>query len=174
VLAAPFLPGRDRGTACFLLYLGVLGLVAWLGWPTGGRFDFRAEAGRMFTLTAVYALVYFAIGRWLRGRLPPTVAGNHLGRFLLPVALFLLILVPLLIDAFVRRDVGLWHVGHALNPFFTIAEFAFDSERWARIVDVVAIAAGLAVLLQVPAVLRGVHEVLAAGAARAPRAGSGG
>lgn len=174
LLAAPFLPGRDRGTACFLLYLLLLGALALLA-PRASATPRDVEViTRMGAMTAVYALVYFGIGRWLRSRLPASVTGNHVARFLLPLTLFLGIIAPLLIDAFVRREVGEWHPGHLLNPFLTIAEFAFRSERWEAVQSSFLVALVVVVVLQLPACLRGVREVLAAGAAaRARERGDG-
>jgi hypothetical protein len=56
VLATPFLPGRDRGTACLLLYAAALGSLASAYWPasTGGVFDFAGVFGRFGVMATVY------------------------------------------------------------------------------------------------------------------------
>ncbi len=169
LLAAPFLPGRDRGAACFCLFVLVLTGV-WLAWPAAASSTWTADMQRGITrlgaMTLAYALAWLTLGRWLRGRLPATVQGNHLARLLVPVAFFLAMLVPALFDVFARQSVGQWHLGHLLNPVWTIEEFAFAESRWpmAQVPVWIAIAVGLA--LQLPALLGGVREVLAAGAAR--------
>ena len=168
VLAAPFLPGRDRGTACFTIYALALTLVGWLGWPRGsGSLFGMAEPVAEFALMALaYTFVYLGLGRWLRSRLPPTLQGNHLARFLLPVALFLFILVPVLIDVFAHGEMRSWHPGHLMNPFVTIDAFVLSSQRWDLAWPMLQIVLPVVVALQVPAIWRGVREVLVAGAAR--------
>lgn len=165
--AAPFLPGRDRGMACLLLYLGVILTLVWTQGPTGSGWSGRMFDGvrRLSTYTAAYAVVYLAIARWLRSKLPQGVGGNHVARALLPLLLVALIVVPLLVDVFVQGEVDGWHFGHVMNPFWTISEFAFRDGHW-RITPVLASAGAVVAALQLPAIVRGVREVLAAAAAR--------
>lgn len=172
ILVAPFLPGRDRGIACFVIYAAVLVGIAWWVWPNAGAtrpFAFTDEIARMGLLTLAYALVYLGLGRWLRARLPANQTGNYIGRFLLPGVLFLFMLVPALIDLFTRGEVDAWHVGHVMNPVWAMEQFAWDRENWPAAEQPAkwAVVAGLA--LQLPTILRGVREVLAAGRARKAR-----
>jgi hypothetical protein len=174
VLATPFLPGRDRGTACLLLYAAALGSLASAYWPasTGGVFDFAGVFGRFGVMATVYGLFYLGAGRVVRGFLPDTIAGNHGGRFVLPVLLFLGCVLPRLVDLFLRGEADEWWFVHVTNPFWTIAEFTRD--RFAAAKNVFLVALVVLTLLQVPAVLRGVREVLRASAARRAREGAEG
>lgn len=165
VLTAPFLPGRNRGALCVVLYLLVVGAVVMLWWPVGSKRTFIQGAARMVAMTGAYAVIYLALGRWLRGWLPPTVMGNHLARFLLPMLLLVCCVAPLLLDVFVQGRVRGWHIGHVMNPFLTIDEFMSSSRR-GTIVNGLLIAASVAVALQLPALLGGVREVLAAARGR--------
>lgn len=165
VLAAPFLPGRNRGALCVVLYLLLVGAVAMAWWPAFTTRHFLQSAARMSAMTGAYAVIYLALGRWLRGRLPATVMGNHVARFLLPMLLLVCCVAPLLLDVFVQGRVRGWHIGHVMNPFLTIDEFMSSSRR-GSIVDGLLIAAGVAVALQLPALLGGVREVLAASRSR--------
>ena len=173
VLAAPFLPGRDRGMLCLMVYATALALVAWLAWPAGSstmRVDMRVEVAKVGLFTLTYTFVYLGLARWLRGRLPAGLPGNHLARFLLPVSVFLFILVPVLIDLFTRGEVDDWHVGHVMNPFWTIEQFVFRRNgMWQEAETPLLTVLAVALLLQVPACVRGVREVLAAGAVRKSR-----
>lgn len=165
--AAPFLPGRDRGMACVLLYLVAIVALVWTQGPSGSGWSGRMFDGlrRLSTYTAAYAVVYLAIARWLRSRLPASVGGSHAARALLPLVLVAFMVVPLLIDVFVHGEVDDWHFGHVMNPFWTISEFAFRDGHW-RITPVLASAAAVVAALQVPLFVRGVREVLAAAAVR--------
>lgn len=168
LLVAPFLPGRDRGHLCVALYLVLLGgLIAAL-WPTGLAVRSMDSGWRQCSLIVGYGLLFLGIGRFVRDRLPSTLAGNHIGRVVLPVLLIAAMVVPMLIDVFTQGSVRGWHVGHALNPFWTIFHFGFDRgdrDGFGMLLAVLA----LAVLLQVPSWLRGVREVLRAAAARRQR-----
>ncbi|MFY9344212.1 MAG: hypothetical protein WAT39_17100, partial [Planctomycetota bacterium] len=133
LVVAPFLPGRERGTACFCLYVALLAGVAWWLRPIavpGATFRFGDDVERMTAATLAYALPYFGYGRWLRGRLPAGLPGNHLARFLLPGSLFLFMLLPVLFDLFLRGEVREWHPGHLLNPFWTIEHWALRASTW--------------------------------------------
>lgn len=123
---AALLPGRDRGMLCFAVYAGLLAAIALIGWPLVIPASLRRHDGDVLTIgvmALMYALIYLGIARWVRDRLPDTVQGNHGGRFFVPVILFLFCLVPLLIDVVMRGGAQSWHVGHAMNPFWTIEEF---------------------------------------------------
>ena len=168
-LLAPLLPGRDRGLLCFTLYAGLMLLIGACFWPSSGRGlpFYLADRVAVFGLGSLaYAMVYLGIGRWLRDRLPDTLQGNHAGRFLLPVVLFLFIIVPVLVDVVMRGDVRNWHIGHIMNPFWTLEEWStqWDSVQW-----VVFPALLLAVLLQLAAFQRGCSEVSQASAQRRKR-----
>ena len=166
-LGAPFLPGRDRGLLCFAIYLLLLGAAAALWWPPsrGGLFDMSTGLWRVGTMTAGYACFYLWLGHLLRGRLPTTVQGNQLARFLLPLTLLAFVLVPILIDVFVRGSSGNWHPGHLLNPFWTIAEFDRRDGGMPIQLFCNAVIVGF-LMLSLPIALRGVREVGQAAARR--------
>lgn len=163
-LAAPLLPGRDRGMLCFTAFTLVLSVVGWSFWPQGGSPeqgpDFAARVGLM---VFAYGLFYLNTGRWLRGLLPETVSGSQAGRVVMPVLLFACIVVPLLVDGLRGGYVGEWHWGHVLNPFWTTVHAV--SDRWGDAQPVVLGALVVLSLAQVPIWIRGVGEVTRASAA---------
>jgi hypothetical protein len=171
LLVAPLLPGRDRGTLCFVLFLLLLGvpaavLAAML--PGGfGRTAVGASFALMAAMAAAYALAYFSIARFVRSKLPPTIAGNNVARVLLPVILLAFIMVPILLDVFGRGSVR-WHWLHVMNPFWTIERFAWRSWRSGdtEVTGIVVAALVALLVLQLPACWRGIAEVRAAAAAR--------
>jgi hypothetical protein len=166
VLAAPFLPGRDRGLLCQSLYLLLLGAVLATIWPRTGRarsgFDEMWPVG---TLLLGYGLLWNFFGHLVRGRLGPAVAANNVARVLLPVLFLAACLLPPLVDVFVHGEIGGWHVGYVLNPFATVQHFASPDRQDGGLLAMLVLLGG-AVLLQVPFWWRGVREVLAASAAR--------
>lgn len=167
----PLLPGRDRGLLCFTLYAALLSLVAVVFWPNPATGFFRSasrQIANMGFMTLTYAMVYLGLGRWVRDRLPDTLQGNHAGRFLLPVLIFLFCVVPLLVDVTTRGHVRSWHIGHIMNPFWTIDEWSRGS-NWSQAgFAVLAVLVGVT-LLQVPTYLRGFREVRQAVQARRER-----
>lgn len=167
LLVAPFLPGRDRGHLCVTLFVLVLAGLLVVIWPTSTRISLRA-GWRVGALVGAYGLFWLSIGRYVRGFLKPTVAGNHVGRFLVPVLLLAASVLPILIDVFSFGEVAYWHVGHVLDPFFTVVEFTLRRDEHAGYWVLLAALLGVQVL-SVPAWWRGVHEVLAAAAARRAR-----
>jgi ABC-type transport system involved in cytochrome c biogenesis permease component len=170
LLVAPLLPGRDRGLLCgvlFALLIGSLGALFYTPPPpsSGGfSFDFASAFWRATWVTFAYMFFFYGLVRTLRGRLPETLGGNHGARFLAPLLVLLGIVLPLLFDGLVRGRVDDWHVGHLLNPFWTIATAVDRGDDEVR--TLVMLVGGLVLLLQAPALLRGVREVLAASAAR--------
>ncbi len=166
LLAAPFLPGRDRGLLCQSLYLLLLGAVLATIWPRTGRarsgFDEMWPVG---TLLLGYGLLWNFFGHLVRGRLGPAVAANNAARVLLPILFLAACLLPALVDVFVHGEIGGWHVGYVLNPFATVQHFARTENRDEGLATMLALLGG-AVLLQLPFWWRGVREVLAASAAR--------
>lgn len=166
-LWAPLLPGRDRGMLCFAIYTGFLGIIVLIGWPWISPVSLRShEVLTVGVMVVMYALVYLGIARWVRDRLPDTVQGNHGGRVFVPVILFLFCLVPLLIDVLTRGRAQSWHIGHAMNPFWTIEKFyrvGDDALATCSVVLLVVIA------LHVRTFLRGLQEVQAASLAHRRR-----
>ncbi|MBL8755305.1 MAG: hypothetical protein JNK15_18540 [Planctomycetes bacterium] len=168
LVAAPFLPGRDRGMACLVLYLAWLGGLVAVLWP-GTSSRWIGELLRSAGLCVPYAIVYLGLGRWLRGFLPSSVAGNHVARVLLPLAVVVFMILPALVDLMLRGDVRGWHVGHVMNPFWTI-DVHNRAEAWSSVLPwAIGVSIG-GLLLQVPAMVRGQAEVAAAAAVRRERA----
>lgn len=173
LLLAPMLPGRDRGFLCALLFLLLLGAVAAPLWAVPSTRSWRPDFLRLGGMVAAYTVIYLTFGRLLRGRLPATVLGNHAARVALPLLLFVACVLPLLFDLLVLGGVVRWHPGHALNPFFTIGEFAWR-DSGDEVLGLLAASAGGLVLLQVRTLWGGVREVLAASAAARAREAAGG
>ncbi len=174
LVVAPLLPGRDRGMLCLVLFFVLLGAVSVAIWPAAGGFT---RMNRMFAVltgcAASYAMIFLSLAKWTRGHLPATVQGNHLARFLVPILILAGSVLPLLFDVLVNGHVREWHWGHVLNPFWTAAEATGGSGAWMR--APLWWAGGICAALQVPSLLRGVREVLAASkertAAEAQRSG---
>lgn len=125
----------------------------------GGRQD---DAWRMLAFVIAYAVIYLSLVKMVRSRLPETAVFNHATRFLFPFLLAVCCLVPLLFDALLANGVRGWHVGHALNPFYTM--YRFVDRRGAGADDVVlglSIFAAALLLLQAPSLAAGIREVLA-------------
>ncbi|MCC7398793.1 MAG: hypothetical protein IT455_17130 [Planctomycetes bacterium] len=166
LLASPFLPGRDRGLLSLLLFFILLVPMFLLG-STLASSSLRAEWGlRFLALGSTYTMIYAALLHWLRGRLPETQGGSHTARFLAPVLIAAACIVPTLVDVFVRGEVDDWHVGHALNPFWTINHLLWQQERWSKAMPVVLLVLVAVVTWRLPAMLRGVAEVQRAASAR--------
>jgi hypothetical protein len=166
---ALLLPGRDRGLLCFVTYITLLLVIAAVFWPnlgagaSGRIMRWMGPAGLM---TIGYALVYLGLGRWVRDRLPDNLRGNHAGRFMLPVMLFLFCLVPVLVDLVTRPGVHRWHFGHIMNPFWTIDKWAgnWSDAQWFLFPVLL-----VTLLLQLPVFFRGVREVAKASTERRSR-----
>ena len=122
----------------------------------------------MNVMIGSYTILYATMGRWLRARMPAGVAGNHMARVGVPLLLFLFCVLPLLLDAFVQGGVNGFHAGHVMNPFFAIGDQAFGAmgTSWAT---GLLLAAGIAIVLQLPVLLGGAREVLVAARERRAR-----
>ncbi|HEB52823.1 MAG TPA: hypothetical protein ENI87_06175 [bacterium] len=171
LLLAPLLPGRDRGALCLLLFHVLLVAIAVAFWPLASvrRWHPAAVLPRVGAMTMAYVWVYLGLLRWLRARLPENVRGSQAARVLLPAMLFLFCVAPLLVDAIVRGGPDEWHLGHVMNPFWTIAEFAGQDKT--ELFPTVYAVIGLALLPQLPAFVRGLREVSAASRRNRSRAG---
>lgn len=162
LLAAPFLPGGDRGFLFVLAFLGmnvvVAGLLPWLHGVLPRR-NISYFVGGL----ACYLIIYMSVMRTLRGGgqgQRPRIRGI-VGTILL---LVLACAVPLVHDI-ARFGHVRWNWAHLLNPFFTISEF--ESRAKVEVLLVLAAFAALFVVLRLPGMWRGVREVLEASRARA-------
>lgn len=167
VLVSPFLPGRDRGAQCTLLYYGLL--LAMLFWwqPIAGPSvsSWEIVMWRTALLSLAYAVLYLGIARCLRHLMPVAVLGNHLARFATPMVLLAGCILPFIFDVTALDRHRAWHPGHLLNPFYTIGA-SFADKHDVRTYELpLAIGAMAAVVLLLSAV-RGWREVLEASAAR--------
>lgn len=170
VLVAPFLPGRDRGLLCIVLYVLMLGGLLWTIWPVGS--SILEEGRRVGLLVAAYGMFWLSVGRFVRGFLKPTIAGNHVGRFVLPMLLLAACVIPVLIDVFAKGEVDGWHPGHVLNPFFSVVWFSmrrdYHEGYWVLLAGLLAVQ-----LVALPGLWRGVREVTTAAAVRRAREADG-
>ena len=170
IVAVPLLPGRDRGMLCFTMFAALLFGLAATFWPspTESTYDVADFVYRLGLTTLAYGFVYLLIGRWLRAWFPETVKGSQAARVALPLFLFFCIVVPLLIDGFSGGRVSGWHLGHVLNPFWTMERFCLgmNPARWEAAEPFVITSLAVGALAQVPIWVRGVREVARAARAR--------
>ncbi len=164
LLAAPFLPGGGRGLVFAALLLAGLGAVELVGQQgIATRLWMANDERAIFMLGILYAAFYLSAARLLRGRLGRGARSNWIARGAMVVFMFLGCVVPLVVEALATGDIGRWHAGHVLNPFWTIAEAGRNPDE---ALGVLGLLAAAAVLLNVPAMATGVREVLDAAAAR--------
>lgn len=170
-VASPFLPGRDRGAQCILLYFGILLLLLHQYWPTtvAATPRWTAILWRSALVAIAYVMIYLGIARGLRHLMPAAVVGNHLARFATPMVLLAGCILPFIFDVAVVEGRRGWHPGHVLNPFYTMvgpatagSANAAEDERYA----LPLLLGGLAGALLVISAVRGWREVFAAAAAR--------
>ncbi len=180
LLVAPLLPGSGRGLLFVLLLAGVTLLGAdrlprWLD-GIGPQERFFREACAAWA----YVIFYAGLGRFLRGRMPAGPRGSVLARFALPLAILVLALLPVIVRLlFTGRGSAEWSAMDATNPFATLAamETPYLLSHGATTLDPYPYAiyaplglAALALLVNLPGVVRGLGEVVAAAKARRARA----
>ncbi|MBK8096774.1 MAG: hypothetical protein IPK26_06685 [Planctomycetes bacterium] len=164
VLVAALLPGRDRGLLFMILYQALVAGVVGVSWVAAGGMSGTMSARGMWEVygfTLAYVLIYLCLGRFVRTLLPATPMGGNLGRIAIPLLVMVFTIVPFLFDALVQGHVRGWHVGHALDPFFTIEKFAWR-DRGEDVIVGLLILAGVLVALSLPALLRGLAEAAVA------------
>lgn len=169
LLVAPLLPGRDRGLLCMVGYVALVGALTWLSWSprTGSFFRFDEAMVRGGAMIAAYAFAYLTLVRLARSVLPEQVLFNHGARFAAPLLVLVGCLLPLLYDGLLAGGVDDWHIGHLLNPFWTIAEFSDQAGDTA--VQVSLVVCAVLLVLQALPLGRGVLEVVTAAAERRRR-----
>lgn len=166
-LTAPFLPGGGRGV-WFAIWLSALGLAAGLGLPVLAGVGIDREAGQVCLFAWLYVLIFAAMGGVIRRALPEgrrfslIAFGASLGTILM------LSILPLVVHALMSRRLH-WNVAHVFNPFFTIDEIR---GRAGSACVVLPIVATVGILLSLPAIRRGLREVIVASAERRRRAGA--
>lgn len=176
LLLAPLLPGGGRGLLFVLLLAGVTLLGAdRLPWWVDGRGP-STEAFEQAAAAWAYVVFYAGLGRLFRGRMPAGTRGSVMARFALPIAILLLALLPSVVDLVASGRTGGWNALYATNPFATLFAIraahlgipGYEVHPGAAYAPWILAALGLA--LNVPALVRGVVEVLAASKARRARA----
>jgi hypothetical protein len=161
LLTAPLLPGRGRALAFLLAFGAALWVAAELCRAGSGK-PRDGERERVLLFLAVYVVIYLSLTKLLRGLLPETLAGSYAARVVLPVLLILCCVVPVLLDTLFAGGVHGWHVGHALDPFYTLEEFGFSRRSSGDDVLVgLGLFAGALLCVQVPSLARAFGEVLA-------------
>jgi hypothetical protein len=174
-LAIPLLPGGGRG----LLFTILVGATAVGGAAVGlhlvGAGTSAYEGTWILAFgTWGYGVPYAGLGRLLRGRLPRGARGTVLGRVALPLVIGILALLPLLVDLVSRGRSGDWTPMHVLSPVSTIDhalrrsgsglhDGLDEAYGWLGAVTAVVL------LLNGPAVVRGVGEVMTASRTRRAR-----
>lgn len=162
LLAAPFLPGSDRGLL-FMLVLWAVGAAGMFLLPAlVGRVP-HGSTTRFVLLVIPYVIIYAVTMRILRGNGP---GARPRMRALLLTSLLLVgaCVAPLLFDLFAYGSLDHWHMGHVLNPFFTIGDFAWRGNDTLTVV--LWILAAVLLATRVPGMIRGVREVMEASRAR--------
>jgi hypothetical protein len=163
LLAAPFLPGSDRGLLFLLLLLGVLiGLAKLVVAVTGAHV--ASEMGAVVTMVLCYLVIWTCVLRWLRGD-----SRGHKGRVRAIAGLVLLFVLacalPAVLDLATAGEIQRWSWPHLLNPFFTLGAFMFRHEP--AVPWVLMLLAIVCLLTRLRGLHAGVQEVLEASRARA-------
>ncbi|MCC7139564.1 MAG: hypothetical protein IT460_14165 [Planctomycetes bacterium] len=166
LLCAPFLPGGARGFLwTVFLALGAF-LLAW-GLPLAVGTQAQPVALERTATAWCYVVVYAGVARLLRNRFADPGRGAVFARIAFPVVLLLVTLLPSVSDLFLPAGSAPAAV-HALSPFRALGDHLVGDLPWLR--AAVAAAAALVLLLQAPAIARGLRETLAASAERRARA----
>lgn len=163
--AAPFLPGGNRGLVyCALLAAVGVGVGFVVPWLAGQPVD--REAGLACALAWMYLPILALLARAIRSRLP---SGRKYSLFAFSgtlLAVLLFSILPIVVHLFADDRIDRWHVGHVLDPFFTVAE---GTRRSSDAIFFLTPIAGVCLLLSIPWMIRGIREVTDASRARPRR-----
>jgi hypothetical protein len=167
-LVAPLLPGSGRGVAFVVLSSATIFAFAFGLELLGRARGFGAHTGWPGWDTVLlcwgYCAGYTSLGRLLRGRLPPGPQTSRLARSGVAAMVLLGCVVPMFLDIMISGRVSGWSWLHLTNPFWTM-----DTGRRDDAFVAVLIGALLVLALNLPAMLRGVREVLDASRERRER-----
>jgi hypothetical protein len=169
VLYAPLLPGGARGFLYLLLnVLALLGVGWWIVWT---YLPSELEHQRFMICLACYLLIYLgigcALGRWCAA-VSHDIRPGHIR--VLTLILFAVGCIGPYVPLLFQYDYGSsFHPVMITNPLATLIHVADNRAHSAFIVPVLAVGAGLAVLVNVPAMFRGVREVVLAESGPKPR-----
>ena len=170
LLAAPFLPGGGRGMLFTLLLAGVAiaGAALCPRWFEGrgpGLSGWRSAVGAW-----AYTLLFASLVGALRRRvLAPGPRGSTIARVGAPFLLLLFTLVPTIFDLLRGTPSRSWNVLRLLSPAHTLEEIGRTDGAGEALPSLLTLTA-LLLLFQVPTIVRGLRETLAASRGRAPRA----
>lgn len=169
-LVAPLLPGSGRG----LLFVVLLAAVAMGGtvllpevWGDGSDKSNPID-DQMAVGVWCYVVLFSALGCALRGRLAPVDTRNWWARALLPVLMMLSALVPLLVGVVgsTRSVMRRWSPLQLFNPFASLSHLGEKT----TVMSWLAAATGVALVVNIAAMVRGVSEVMEASRQRRRRA----
>ena len=168
VLVSPLLPGAGRGLLFTILLGGlVLAGVAFLPGLWGVNTPGRPQTWDTLYAVWLYIVFFSAVGCLVRRCLADAESRNWWARAALPILLMVSVIVPLLISVVAGGGVmRRWNPLHILNPFFTIDRLWRDDE----ILVWLGAVTGVLVTINLPAILRGVLDVLRASKNRRARA----
>jgi len=157
MFATPFLPGGGRG----LLHTWLVALTAMIGvalYPAiaGESADF--DGFRAALLAWSYTVIYATGTRLLRARLPGGPRGTRIARFVAPIAILLVALLPMLGQALLGNGLRQWSLLHIGNPIWTITEVMDKSGRSGAPPNI-SILVLSALVVSLPSILRGYTEV---------------
>lgn len=160
ILLAPLLPGGARGFLYVLLNVAALfafGMGAALVYAPG-----EVEHPRFMVSLCSYLLIYLgigcALGRWL-ARLSHDIRPGHIR--VLTLILFAVGCIGPYVPLLFRMNYSSsYHPVMITNPLATLIHVSDDRFYSSFIVPVLAVGAGFAVLVNLPAMFRGVREVV--------------
>lgn len=169
LLVAPLLPGRDRGLQFVLIHLALLAVVIAAAAPRAappalsGRPDFARFAWQLQAFLTAYVLIYLQLVKRIRAMLPEAPVFNLLARAALPLLLVFCCVLPFLLDVLIAGRATGWHVGHALDPFYTMTEHLRrrGSDSGWNVAGGLLVFAAVLLLLDAKNLWRGLGEVLA-------------
>lgn len=169
LLVTPFLPGGGRGMILLLL-TGLVGLVAApvffaLGPPVGGSLS--DEGGIALVIAFLYTLVYLGLPSGALSRATSDPRGVVLVRAAIPLLVLVAAFLPTILGFFVgdRDLMALKHPGQPLWLMDRVWNGGVSHEEGTVLDLLVALGIGT-LILNLPRMVRGVNEVLAASARR--------
>ena len=156
LLVAPLLPGGGRGV---LYAVGVLVGLAWV-LPLMIRLstDLDQNEGLTFQIEIAYGLFYLLLPAGIIGDRVVHLGWRWLAR-LLPFALFLAGLILPVLLGLILDEYSLRNGDHPGNPFWLLAQ-AQRGNADTAVVALVFAAAGAALALNLPRVIRGLRELV--------------
>lgn len=161
LIYAPFLPGGARGFACFLGNMAVLlGFqFLWFTWGSSAR-GMEQSLNGMLALDC-YLVIYLGLGCWFgrtAGRLSSDIRPGHV-RVLTILMAAAGMVVPVIAASADLISFRNYSLGWLSNPFFTVPQIMINDYAAKQAVALLAIGAGVAVLINVRAMFAAIAEV---------------